>query len=131
MSNKTCPFGEIKEDKFFSRTLGEYQKIKEVWGKSGPNNAINLKTKAKVCFADFEQVTPINALKLTDALTFGKHKGETIQEVLDDAPDYLAWAIDEIDWFELDSQADQALEQALGWNDDNNNGWHEAFDLLA
>lgn len=119
MSNKTCPFDEIKEDEFFSTSLEKYQKIKEVWGKHGPNNAICLNTQAKVCFASFQRVTPLPPLKLTDSITFGKHKGEVIQEIIDDDPDYLAWAIDEIVWFELDDQACQALEQALGWDDDD------------
>jgi hypothetical protein len=42
---------------------------------------------------------------LSDKLTFGKYKGYTIEDVLEDDLNYLEWAIDEIEWFELDEIA--------------------------
>ena len=56
-------------------------------------------------------------LTLNDTLTFGKYKGDVIQDVIKDDPDYLAWACDEIEWFDLDEEAVEALEIAL-WNDE-------------
>lgn len=32
-----------------------------------------------------------HTLRLKDKLTFGKHKGKTIKEVLDNDPQYLVW----------------------------------------
>lgn len=34
------------------------------------------------------------ALKLTDTMPFGKHKGEQLEDLLYDDPDYLAWLYD-------------------------------------
>jgi len=50
---------------------------------------------------------------LSDKLTFGKHKGCTIEEIIEDDPGYLEWAIDEIEWFELDEVAARKLEKNL------------------
>jgi len=57
--------------------------------------------------------------KLTDTLKFGKHKGQTIQWVIDNHPDYLEWAIskDGLEWFELDAEAEDALGDALDSDD--------------
>jgi hypothetical protein len=54
---------------------------------------------------------------LSDKLTFGKYKGYTIEDVLEDDPNYLEWAIDEIEWFELDEIATKELNNNLGYND--------------
>lgn len=55
--------------------------------------------------------------KLNDKITFGKHKGLTIKEIIEDDPSYLEWALDEVDGFELDDAAIAALELALHQND--------------
>ncbi len=52
-------------------------------------------------------------LSLTDKMTFGMRKGETIQEIIDNAPSYIEWALDEIDWFELDDEAMAEYEWAI------------------
>ena len=44
-------------------------------------------------------------MKLTDKITFGKHKGETLEEVILSNPTYIEWALDEIDSFEIDDEA--------------------------
>lgn len=35
-------------------------------------------------------------------MTFGRYKGRTIEEMLEEAPDYLIWANSNIDWFKLE-----------------------------
>lgn len=52
-------------------------------------------------------------LALSDKINFGKHKGQTIQELIDEHPTYLEWAVDEIERFALDDNANQALSLAL------------------
>lgn len=37
-------------------------------------------------------------------ITFGKHKGKTITEVLKEAPSYLLWAHMNVDFFKLDNR---------------------------
>lgn len=55
---------------------------------------------------------------LESRLTFGEHMGATIKEVIEVAPRYLEWAQDDVENFELDSEASDALEDALGQTDD-------------
>ncbi len=55
-------------------------------------------------------------LSLSDKIKFGKYKGYSIEDILADDPSYLEWAIDEIDWFELDDIATQELNNELGYN---------------
>lgn len=55
---------------------------------------------------------------LEDKLTFGKHKGETIQFVIDEDPEYLGWVLENIEWFKLDEKAARFLENALSAEDD-------------
>lgn len=33
-------------------------------------------------------------------LWFGKHKGETVGDVMESDPGYLSWCVENIDWFE-------------------------------
>jgi hypothetical protein len=54
---------------------------------------------------------------LNDKLTFGKYKGYTIEEVLESDPNYIEWAIDEIEWFELDEMAAKKFNDVQGYND--------------
>jgi hypothetical protein len=45
-------------------------------------------------------------------IKFGKHKDRTVQEVLDDDPDYLVWASERIPEFDLEvSILDEALHK--------------------
>lgn len=55
---------------------------------------------------------------LKSRLTFGDHVGQTVEEVLQEAPTYIEWAVDEVERFELDDEASAALEEALGLSDD-------------
>lgn len=50
---------------------------------------------------------------LTDTLTFGKHKGQTVQEVVRINPNYLTWAINNIEWFDLDAEARKSGQRAI------------------
>lgn len=42
-------------------------------------------------------------------LAFGKHKGETVQSILDDDPSYIVWMNDNIDGVDF---ADNIVEEA-------------------
>lgn len=59
MAEKVCPFEDIKEGHSFSGALASFWKIKVVWGRFGPNNAMRQDNGIKVCFADVQPVTPI------------------------------------------------------------------------
>jgi hypothetical protein len=39
---------------------------------------------------------------LDTPLLFGKHRGRTVEELLDEAPGYLVWALENVDDFEVD-----------------------------
>lgn len=55
---------------------------------------------------------------LFSKMTFGTHTGDSIQEIIRDDPTYIEWALDDVDGFELDSEASDALEKTLGLEDD-------------
>lgn len=57
MAEKVCPFEDIKEGHSFSGALASFWKIKVVWGRFGPNNAMRQDNGIKVCFADVQPVT--------------------------------------------------------------------------
>lgn len=54
-------------------------------------------------------------LQREDKITFGKYKGQTIGEVMDDHEDYqyLVWAHENITWFELDEELYEELNILL------------------
>lgn len=62
-------------------------------------------------------------LALTNTIKFGIHKGDTVAEVIKDDPDWLAWACDNIEWFELDQDAINALDFALMENEEPTGGF--------
>lgn len=39
---------------------------------------------------------------LDSLLKFGKYKGKVLEDVLNDDPEYLAWCLENIEWFEVD-----------------------------
>lgn len=65
---------------------------------------------------DWSGTTYVRGLK--SRLTFGEHVGLTVKVVLQEAPTYIEWAIDEVEHFELDEEATAALKKALGVEDD-------------
>lgn len=50
--------------------------------------------------------------KLQTELGFGKFKGQTISEVLAAEPGYIRWALDSIDWFDVEDDVSEALAEA-------------------
>ena len=43
--------------------------------------------------------------KLTDELTFGKHRGRTVWEVVEEDRSWLTWALENVRGFDLDPEA--------------------------
>lgn len=54
---------------------------------------------------------------LKDILTFGKHKGETVQYAIDDDAQYIDWAFSNIEWFDLDAEAIDYLSETMDVRD--------------
>ena len=50
-----------------------------------------------------------NGLKLIDKITFGRHKGKTIKQIIEKDPQYLYWATENIPWFALSTSAQNKL----------------------
>ena len=50
--------------------------------------------------------------KLDDKLTFGKHSGRTITDVIDSDREYLVWAVENIPDFVLDDAAEAELQSS-------------------
>lgn len=46
------------------------------------------------------------------AMQFGKHKGRSVEDVLADDPQYLLWALENVDSFEVDAALQDAIERA-------------------
>jgi len=71
---------------------------------------------------------------LAHRLTFGKYKGKTVQEVIDQNPRYLDWCLETIEWFDLSAEAREALEDSLVWSEPDDDwtwseGWSRATGL--
>ena len=47
----------------------------------------------------------ITTYKLTDKLPFGKHKGQTIRQVLQSDPSYILWCVEKLDRFAMSDEA--------------------------
>lgn len=52
----------------------------------------------------------ITTYKLTDKLPFGKHKGQTIRQVLQSDPSYILWCVEKLDRFAM---SDEAWDSAI------------------
>ncbi len=51
---------------------------------------------------------------LEDVLTFGRYKGLTVAQVVDEDPDYIIWMSETLEYFPLEeSVVDLAIEAAL------------------
>jgi hypothetical protein len=73
-------------------------------------------------WGDFDEVK-VMIYTLESKLNFGKHGPNsknplTVDEVIKSDPDWLAWACDNIDWFELDQEAILALDLELFLEDE-------------
>ena len=51
--------------------------------------------------------------EISDDFTFGKHEGESVDEVIVDDPEYVEWCLNEIDGFDLDEEGHQLLALSL------------------
>lgn len=49
---------------------------------------------------------------LDTVLDFGKHKGLTVEDVLNDDPRYLLWALENVERFEVDNALHDAIVRA-------------------
>lgn len=49
---------------------------------------------------------------LDSALDFGKYKGRTVEDVLDEDPAYLLWALENVERFETDKAVQDAITRA-------------------
>jgi hypothetical protein len=66
---------------------------------------------------------------LKDKMGFGKYAELTVEELIKEDPDYLAWAADSVDWFSLDQDTIDALDFELFDEDPlDDHSWHEAYD---
>lgn len=64
--------------------------------------------------------------KLTDTLKFGKYRGKTLEWVLEHDVEYIEWAREEIEWFDIDEEAEEMYEDAL-WDSANNSPPEEYY----
>ena len=58
--------------------------------------------------------------KLTDELTFGKHKGTSVEDVISEDSGYMNWVVENVEWFKLDKEAQSFLDQCLDIQDERN-----------
>ena len=58
-------------------------------------------------------VKKINTYQLTDKLPFGKHKGQTIRQILQCDSNYLLWCVEKLDRFAM---SDEAWDYAVSLN---------------
>lgn len=49
---------------------------------------------------------------LDTPLGFGKYKGRTVEDVLDEDPHYLLWALENVEQFDADKAVQDAIERA-------------------
>lgn len=81
-------------------------------------------------------MTITKTMNLEDKITFGKYKGNLIQDVLGYDPEYLVWAHNTIKWFKLEQGIyDEAVNAAFHnvvvdtiddcpfWFEDDNGSW--------
>lgn len=55
----------------------------------------------------------ITTYQLTDKLPFGKHKGQTIYQILQNDSNYLLWCVEKLDCFAM---SDEAWDYAISLN---------------
>ncbi len=62
--------------------------------------------------------------KLSDRMGFGKYKDQTLRWVIEHDSDYMNWAVETIDWFKLDKDASDYLEQNSDFEAFADESWH-------
>lgn len=55
----------------------------------------------------------LTTYNLNDKLSFGKHKGQTIRQILQSDPNYLLWCVEKLDRFAM---SDEAWDYAISMN---------------
>ena len=50
---------------------------------------------------------------IDDDLTFGAHKGRDLGSVISMEPSYIVWALDNVEWFTIDDEAQKMLDDVL------------------
>ena len=56
----------------------------------------------------------VTTYKLGDKLPFGKHKGQTIRQILQSDPSYLLWCVEKLDRFAM---SDEAWDYAISMSE--------------
>lgn len=70
---------------------------------------------------------PVKIYKLDDRMNFGKHKGKLILNLIDEAPDYLIWAHENVVFFNLELSVYKSLVEDKIAEDD---GWLDEREFL-
>lgn len=50
---------------------------------------------------------------LLDDMPFGKYKGTELRQVIEDDPDYISWALSNVEWFALSTTAEEYFSNYL------------------
>lgn len=58
---------------------------------------------------------------ISDTFDFGKHKGKTVEEVIDEEPTYIEWCIDNVTGFELSDKTFEYYQRGLEDYEENRN----------
>ncbi|MCM1219655.1 MAG: hypothetical protein NC548_34680 [Lachnospiraceae bacterium] len=68
-----------------------------------------------ICFGKDGVVFKLKQLiiKRDDKFTFGKFKGKTVLEVIETDPRYVAWAIKNVEWFDIDDELKERLKESM------------------
>jgi len=48
---------------------------------------------------------------LEDTITFGKYRGRTIEDIIDEDCEYIVWCLENIKWFVLSTKAESYLQE--------------------
>jgi hypothetical protein len=60
----------------------------------------------------------VTIFRLKDTFSFGKHRTHTIEDVITEDPRYVEWCRENIDWFKLDKESTEFLDDCLDSRDE-------------
>jgi len=60
-----------------------------------------------------EKVMGIKVHGLSDKVKFGKHRGKSVEDIISSDPQWLFWAVENVDDFDIDKDAEAELEASL------------------
>ena len=98
------PFGYVAYERYGQAVdyyVAETRKAANTPGEYTPRNT----------YANANTSSKTYQLSLSDQMPFGKHKGKTIQQVLDEAPDYLQWMIANVPRVTFNDDVTRAIAQ--------------------